>query len=127
MPRQSLHFTLIMLDETEHDFDTTTYQCTADLVAFERRFGISAAQLGDIGSAVKAVALAEDPETLNGVRDKARQLKDEWVAFFTWRCAARGVAALAEMPFDAFVDTLAEVTITVPEAVPDPTGVPSPA
>lgn len=106
---------LRMLDGREHAFETRTYMCTADRVAFERRFQVNSGELSKLGEIYDEAGRPRPGADLGAFRD-------EWIAFFTWRVAARHVPALAEMAFDAFVEELAEVELDTTEGeAMDPT------
>lgn len=72
------------------------WQCLADRVQFERRFGVPA----DAYEAHRAV----------------RTLPDEWFAFYGFRCLARGVQALSQMSFDDFTEQLLSLAVVDPDA-----------
>lgn len=98
--------TIKLLDATEHRFDTRTYMCTADRIAFERHFQLSTGALKQGG--------------LEGIHD-------EWVAFFCWRAARRSLGDAVPADFAAFCEVLEEVDLAEvkPEdGTPDPTPIP---
>lgn len=78
------------------EFDTSTYCCTADRVAFERKFGLPwAAVTGD--------------------------LRQEWVAYLVWRVMNRSSAG-DQGGFDEWIERVAEIDFPDEEVeTPDPT------
>ena len=98
--------TIKLLDGTEHRFETRTYMCTSDRIAFERHFKVST-------GALKATSL--------------EGIHEEWIAFFAWRAARRSLGDTVPADFVAFADALEETDledVSEPEAAPDPTPIP---
>lgn len=90
-----------------------------DRVAFERRFGVTAAVLSRIGDFFNAEGrMRPDAD--------AAALREEWVAFIVFRILARGRAYGED--FDRFLEEVAEVEIEqlAEEAVPFETPSPQP-
>lgn len=98
-----------LLSGPEFGFDTATYMCVADRVAFERHFKISTGTLA---------AAADRPGD-----EAAPRISDEWVAFFTWRSALRDAVGFT-LEFEPFLDDVEAIAIEETDE-PDPT-VPDP-
>lgn len=104
----SSQITLTRLDGSELSFDTRSFMCLADRVAFERHFGSSSAGLAKMrdkfnpdGTPVKGADLSD--------------LQEEHVAFLVWRAILRYQAAndpgAPLQSFDDFVEGLEEFDV----------------
>jgi hypothetical protein len=108
--------TLDRLDGTQVSFDTRTFMCLADRVAFERHFHSSSAALASLRDKFDA-----DGAPLPGA--DLSDLQEEHVAFLVWRAAARSGDAVGS--FDEFVMALQDYEIVEEADALDPTGRPN--
>ncbi len=95
------------LDGIRHEIETATWLCLADRIAFERRYGRSAI------AEIEALQGAVDPErqTLREGADLS-PLREESIAFFAWRAAARSnVGDYAGMAFETWLELVADLDI----------------
>lgn len=102
------------------------WMCLSDRVAFERKFGKSTMSLAKFAPQngngdAPADTTARDDEA-------AEELREEWLAFFVWRCLRRDHADVGD--FDAFIDQVVNVEVDSPgvtdETVGENPSVPAP-
>jgi hypothetical protein len=110
------HITLDRLDGTQVKFDTRTFMCLADRVAFERHFHSSSAALASLRDLFDA-----DGAPIPGA--DLSSLQEEHVAFLVWCAAARSGNAVGS--FDEFIVALEDYEILEDADVLDPTAPPS--
>lgn len=91
----------VMTDGSVNEAETKLYMCFADRIAFERRFGTN----GDVISEYLDLLDPETGEKVDGADMSG--FRDEWTAFFVWRCLKR---ALPDLPdFEIFVEQIARI------------------
>lgn len=111
------------IDGETAEFTTRLYMCFGDRVAFERKYGVSsgtiAAHAAKMKGQVETNADGEeelredaDPEVMGG-------LKDEWLAYFGWRCIVRDVPNQASIGFEDFLENLEELDMVDVDAEAD--------
>lgn len=91
-----MKITITLLDTEKIEFDTETFMCTADRVAFERRFGRSSMALA------KMQELFDEEGKPRPGADLG-DLREEWTVFFAWRCLRRAKPDVAP-DFDQFAE-----------------------
>ena len=109
------------LDGTEVSFETRTFMCLADRVAFERHFHSSSAALASLRDKFDAEGNAVPGADLS-------DLQEEHVAFLVWCAARRSSHDIG--PFDDFVMGLEDFDLIEEALQEDPTArqsEPSPA
>jgi hypothetical protein len=105
-----------MLDGRGLRAECKTYMCTADRIAFERRFKLSSTTLSKL-----APLYDEDGKPKPGA--DFSEVREEWTLFYGWRALARELnGQLGD--FDAFCEEVDELDVHFPEkeaAEPNPT------
>lgn len=138
MPLPKLKLTYTFTDESEQVIETRLFRCTADEIAFERRFGFplsarlmsGARQMQEAErGAANGDASAKRMEALAAMtfEERSDMMRSEDTAFFAW-CVWNRNAAGAGNPtekFDDWLTRLAALDLESMEAAPDPTAVPS--
>ncbi|MGH2692321.1 MAG: hypothetical protein ACRDHM_07425 [Actinomycetota bacterium] len=119
---QITKITVQMLDGSTLEASTRTYMCTADRVAFERQFDTSSGQLMNLGQ-----HFGPDGELLEGADMSV--LREEWIAFFTWRALGRELPETTRTAsFEEFLEKVLNIDLaqeSEEEDAQDPT-VPAP-
>lgn len=109
--------TLTRLDGSEIAFDTRTFMCLADRVAFERHFQSSSAAM----TALKD-KFDDSGKPLPGA--DLSDLREEHLAFLVWLAAVRSNDSGVVGPFEDFVMDLEDFDVKE-DAEADPTEAPS--
>lgn len=133
----TLKLTLTFIDGSEEVITTKLWRCTADEIAFERRYGFTFTSRIDVAAFQRLRAAAgafpdDDVETAATValgaipredREAIQGMRTEWNAFFGWRCWCRAQTAAGKVTedFDSFVDRLAAMDISTDADAVDPT------
>ena len=130
MPLPKLKLSFTFTDESEQVIETRLFRCTADEIAFERRYGFPAASRSVVG--LKEIRAAGDDEDARlaalagmAVAERADVMRSEWTAFFAW-CVWNRNAAQAGNPtakFDDWLTTLAALDLDTLVAKPETNGV----
>lgn len=90
----------------------------ADLVAFERQFGLGAASLTPPPLYDEDGSVVLDEETGEPVPD-ARAVRLEWVAFLVWRSARRQGLIAKDIAFDDdFLESIDDIDMDAVPALP---------
>ena len=114
---------LTYTDGTSNEFVTNTYLSLGDRIAFERRFGISAAKMSMAAERLRSL-VGEDGELAQDADPVAfEELREEWLIYFVWRAAQREIGPLPD--FETWVDTLADWNLDQDTDVPVPTTAPA--
>jgi len=115
-----MKITIERFDGPSETFAPVAYMGMADRVAFERRFGVDSAELVRWGRDLKRISgdLDDDETDL----PPGAKLNEEWIAFFVWRAARRGLGVTAS--FDEWIDDVAGFGFD--DVAPDPTEPPPP-
>lgn len=79
-----------------------TYMCTADRVAFERRFGQSSGALASLRDKFDEQGKPRPGADLS-------DLRDEWIAFFAWRVLNRHAGDQGD--FDSWIERVADIEL----------------
>jgi hypothetical protein len=137
MPLPLITLTYTFTDESEQVITTRLFRCTADEIAFERRFGyplsarlmagarqMAAAEQGANGNAEEARMAALAAMTFD---DRSAMMRSEDTAFFAWCVWNRNAAATGNPTedWDSWVQRLAALDLERKEEAPDPTAAPS--
>ncbi len=133
-----LKLTYTFTDESEQIITTRLFRCTADEIAFERRFGfplsarlmVGVRQMkeaeksanGEGGEEARMKALAE-----MSFEDRSAMMRSEDTAFFAWCVWNRNAAANGNPTesWEVWSTRLAALDLDKQEEVPDPTAAPS--
>jgi hypothetical protein len=101
-----------MLDGRELRAETKTYMCTADRIAFERRFKLSST----------AMATFADLYDEKGMPKKGAdfsEMREEWHLFYGWRALGRELNGQVG-DFDAFCESVDELDVKFAEEATEP-------
>jgi hypothetical protein len=101
-----MKISLTFTDGTEAEFETRTYMSLGDRIAFERRFGVTAATVGAAAERLRAHVDADGQLSADTSPEALGELREEWLLYFVWRAACRAIGPLPE--FDVWADALAE-------------------
>lgn len=102
-----MKITATFLDGSSETIDTSTYMALTDRMAFERRFNKNVLDLRGL-----AEAIGEDGK-LSPTADLS-VLREEWLAFFTWRVMGREIGDVGA--FEDFVEKVAALDFVGPDA-----------
>jgi hypothetical protein len=124
MPLPKLRLTYVFTDESEQVIETRLFRCTADEIAFERRFGfpmsarlmagareMQEAERGATNGDLPAARM--DALASMTFEQRSEMMRSEDTAFFAW-CVWNRNAAGAGNPteeFDAWLTTLAALDV----------------
>lgn len=114
---------LELLDGTKVEYITRTFLCSADRVAFERRFDVG---MGKFLALYNAADGKADEDATEAAVDSGG-IREEWINFFVYRTAQRHAEVFRGVSFDDFLERVAEAEVDDVEesSGPDPT-VPDP-
>jgi hypothetical protein len=104
--------TVTMLDGRELRAETKTYMCTADRIAFERRFKLSSASFSKFGEFYDEKGDPKPGADFANVRE-------EWHLFYGWRALARSLNGQVGN-FDVFCEEVDELDVKFAEEAPEP-------
>jgi hypothetical protein len=137
MPLPLLKLTYTFTDESETVIATRLFRCTADEIAFERRFGfplsarlmvgvrqMQEAERGANGNAEEARLKALAAMSFE---DRSAMMRSEDTAFFAWCVWQRNAAATGNPTeeWESWSTRLAALDLESMEEAPDPTAAPS--
>jgi hypothetical protein len=101
-----------MLDGRELRAETKTYMCTADRIAFERRFKLSSTTMGKFADLYDEKGMPKKGADFS-------EMREEWHLFYGWRALGRELNGQVG-DFDAFCESVDELDVKFAEEATEP-------